>query len=234
MSITRRIIDTARSGINSVMDRIVVDDTPLSHVDEAELHRELEQRTAARKAKPQSPTDNPLARIAGASDEARAQRKAMAEKRATRVQAARAKRERAAEAAQEEFFRRAREQERQQASQGSSQASGQTSGSQTGQRSTRSAGSAGASSSSRGSTGSRSQGSPFQRQNDKLAEYYKVLDLPYGADFAQVKASYRKLMRKYHPDRHTGNPKKLKAATELSMRVTQAYTALEEHLKDKK
>ncbi len=230
MSITRRIIDTARSGINSVMDRIVVDDTPLSHVDEAELHRELEQRTAARKARPQSPSDNPLARIAGASDEARAQRKAMAEKRATRVQAARAKRERAAEAAQEEFFRRAREQERQQASQGSSQAAG----SQTGQRSTRSAGSAGASSSSRGSTGSRSQGSPFQRQNDKLAEYYKVLDLPYGADFAQVKASYRKLMRKYHPDRHTNNPKKLKAATELSMRVTQAYTALEEHLKDKK
>jgi DnaJ-domain-containing protein 1 len=226
VSITRRIIDTARSGINSVMERIVVDDTPLSHVDEAELQRELEQRMAARKAKPQSPTDNPLARMAGASDEARAQRRAMAEKRATRVQAARAKRERAAEAAQEEFFRRAREQERQQASQGA--------GAQASQRSTRSAGSAGASSSARGSAGRRSHGSPFQRENDKLAEYYKVLDLPYGADFAQVKTSYRKLMRKYHPDRHVGNPKKLKAATELSMRVTQAYTALEEHLKDKK
>lgn len=229
MSITRRIIDTARSGINSVMERIVVDDTPLSHVDEAELHRELEQRIAARKAKPQSPADNPLARMAGASDEARAQRRAMAEKRATRVQAARAKRERAAEAAQEEFFRRAREQERQQASQGSSHASG----AQAGQRSTRSTGSAGGSS-ARGSAGGRSHGSPFQRQNDKIAEYYKVLDLPYGADFPQVKSSYRKLMRKYHPDRHVGNPKKLKAATELSMRVTQAYNALEEHLKDKK
>lgn len=221
MSITRRIIDTARSGINSVMERIVVDDTPLSHVDEAELQRELEQRIAARKAKPQNPTDNPLARMAGASEEARAQRRAMAEKRATRVQAARTKRERAAQAAQDEFFRRAREQ----ASQGASSS---------GQRSTRSAGSAGASSSTRGSAGSRSQGSPFQRQNDKIAEYYKVLDLPYGADFAQVKSSYRKLMRKYHPDRHVGNPKKLKAATELSMRVTQAYNALEEHLKDKK
>lgn len=219
MSITRRIIDTARSGINSVMERIVVDDTPLSHVDEAELQRELEQRLAARKARPQSPTDNPVARMAGASAEARAQRQAMAEKRATRVQAARAKRERAAQAAQEEFFRRAREQERQQASQS------------TGAR--RPAGSAGASS-SRSSAGSRSHGSPFQPQGDKIAEYYKVLDLPYGADFAQVKASYRKLMRKYHPDRHVGNPKKLKAATELSMRVTQAYNALEEHLKGKK
>lgn len=220
MSITRRIIDTARSGINSVMERIVVDDTPLSHVDEAELQRELEQRLAARKARPQSPTDNPVARLAGASAEARAQRRAMAEKRNTRVQAARAKRERAAQAAQEEFFRRAREQERQQASQGA--------------RAGRPAGSAGASSSARGSTGGRSQGSPFRPQSDKIAEYYKVLDLPYGADFPQVKASYRKLMRKYHPDRHVGNPKKLKAATELSMRVTQAYNALEEHLKDKK
>ena len=217
MSITRRIIDTARSGINSVMERIVVDDTPLSHVEEADLQRELEQRLAARQARPQSPTDNPVARMAGASAEARAQRKAMAEKRATRVQAARAKRERAAQAAQEEFFRRAREQERQQASQGP--------------RASRPAGS-GASSSARGSAGSRS--SPFSPQSDKIAEYYKVLDLPYGADFPQVKASYRKLMRKYHPDRHVGNPKKLKAATELSMRVTQAYNALEEHLKGKK
>jgi DnaJ-domain-containing protein 1 len=226
VSITRRIIDTARSGINSVMERIVVDDTPLSHVDEADLQRELEQRLAARKAKPQSPTDNPVARLAGASAEARAQRKAMAEKRNTRVQAARAKRERAAQAAQDEFFRQAREQERQQASQGPRP--GRSTGSA---GSTGSGGRAGASSSGRGSTGGRS---PFQPQGDKIAEYYKVLDLPYGADFPQVKASYRKLMRKYHPDRHVGNPKKLKAATELSMRVTQAYNALEEHLKDKK
>jgi DnaJ-domain-containing protein 1 len=217
VSITRRIIDTARSSINSVMERIVVDDTPLSHVDEADLQRELEQRLAAHKTKPQSPADNPVARMAGASPEARAQRKAMADKRAARVQAARAKRERAAQAAQEEFFRRAREQERQQASQGP--------------RASRPSGSAGGSSSSRGSTG---RSSPFQPQGDKLAEYYKVLDLPYGADFPEVKASYRKLMRKYHPDRHVGNPKKLKAATELSMRVTQAYNALEEHLKNKK
>lgn len=224
MSITRRIIDTARSGINSVMERIVVDDTPLSHVEEADLQRELEQRLAARKDKPQSPTDNPVARMAGASAEARAQRKAMAEKRNTRVQAARAKRERAAQAAQEEFFRQAREQERQQASQGPRP--GRSAGS------TGSGSSAGASSSARGSTGGRS--APFRPQGDKIAEYYKVLDLPYGADFPQVKASYRKLMRKYHPDRHVGNPKKLKAATELSMRVTQAYNALEEHLKDKK
>jgi hypothetical protein len=217
LSITRRIIDSARSGINSVMERIAADDTPLSHVEEAELQRELEQRLVAREAGARAPTDNPRARMAGSSAEAREQRAALAAKRAARVNAAREKRERAAQAAQDEFFRRAREQARQQANR-SAGASGASSGASSGAG----AGRAGA-----------GHGSPFRRQDEKIAEYYKVLDLPYGADFAQVKSTYRKLMRKYHPDRHVGNPKKLKAATELSMRVTQAYNALEEHLKGK-
>jgi DnaJ-domain-containing protein 1 len=214
VSITRRIIDSARSGINSVMERIAADDTPLTHVEPAELQRELEQRLAARKDGARTPQDNPRARMAGASAEARQQRAALAQKRAARVKAARDKRERAAQAAQDEFFRRARAQASQQAS--------------------RATGSAGASSRTGTGTGSRGPRSPFGRHDQKIAEYYKVLDLPDGADFPQVKSAYRKLMRKYHPDRHTGNPKKLKAATELSMRVTQAYNALEEHLKGKK
>src|SRR5262249_37785520 len=56
---------------------------------------------------------------------------------------------------------------------------------------------------------------------------------PYGAPFDEVKSAYRKLMRKYHPDLHNQSPKKQKAATELSMQVTQAYNALEKWL-DKK
>lgn len=220
MSITRRIIDTARSGINSVMERIAADDTPLTHVDPAELQRELEQRLAARKNGAR-PEDNPRARMAGASAEARRQRAALAEKRAARIKAAREKREREVQAAQDEFFRRARAQ--------ASASSGRATGSAGSSSST------GSSSSGRASSGSsRGARSPFGQKDQKIAEYYKVLDLPEGADFAQVKTAYRRLMRKYHPDRHVGNPKKLKAATELSMRVTQAYNALEEHLKGKK
>jgi hypothetical protein len=224
VSITRRIIDTARSGINSVMERIAADDTPLTHVDPAELQRELEQRQAARKDGARSPQDNPRARMAGASAEARRQRATMAEKRATRIKATREQRERAAQAVQDEFFRRAREQ----ASRPSGRAAGSAGASS-------SSGSSSSSSSGRASSaGGRGARSPFGRQDQKIAEYYKVLDLPEGADFPQVKSAYRRLMRKYHPDRHVGNPKKLKAATELSMRVTQAYNALEEYLKDKK
>ena len=39
-------------------------------------------------------------------------------------------------------------------------------------------------------------------------------------------------MRKYHPDMHTQSPKKHKAATELTMKVAAAYSALEEHFKE--
>jgi DnaJ-domain-containing protein 1 len=67
----------------------------------------------------------------------------------------------------------------------------------------------------------------------QLAEWYRVLDLSVGADMAQVKTSYRQLMRKYHPDMHAGNPQKQKAATELSMRVTAAYNGLVAHLEKK-
>ena len=67
----------------------------------------------------------------------------------------------------------------------------------------------------------------------KVAEWYKTLDLQPGADMAQIKSSYRQLMRKYHPDMHAGNPQKQKAATELSMRVTTAYNSLVDHLEKK-
>ena len=40
-------------------------------------------------------------------------------------------------------------------------------------------------------------------------------------------------MRRYHPDRHNGSPQKLKAATELSMRVSEAYNGLVDYLEKK-
>jgi DnaJ-domain-containing protein 1 len=52
---------------------------------------------------------------------------------------------------------------------------------------------------------------------------YAALEVPYGADFATVRKSYRTLMRKYHPDRHTHSPEKQKAATELAQKLTLAY-----------
>ncbi len=206
MSFRRRILD----GVNTLMDKVAADDTPLSHVDEGELQAELEARKAVHKAAPRAPADNPLARAAGGSEEALRHRRQVAEKRSARVGSARSARAQAEHAARERAFRAAKEQ----AAAGA-------------RRPPRSSGtSAGAGSGSR----QRSTRSPLGRKDPKIAHYYKVLNLPYGADFDQVKKAYRGLVRKYHPDRHVGQPQKQKAATELTMRVTQAYNELETYL----
>ena len=64
----------------------------------------------------------------------------------------------------------------------------------------------------------------------RLRDLYQQLETPYGAPFEEVKKSFRRLMRKYHPDLHVGNPVKHKTATQLTMSLTQAYNELEQHL----
>ena len=63
--------------------------------------------------------------------------------------------------------------------------------------------------------------------NERTRQLYAQLEVENGASFEEVKQSFRRLMRKYHPDLHVGNPTKHRAATELTMSLTQAYTELE-------
>jgi DnaJ-domain-containing protein 1 len=70
----------------------------------------------------------------------------------------------------------------------------------------------------------------FGPSDKRLRELYAQLETPYGAPFSDVKTSFRRLMRKYHPDLHLGNPQKHKTATQLTMSLTQAYNELELHL----
>jgi len=64
-----------------------------------------------------------------------------------------------------------------------------------------------------------------------IRKAYAALEVPAGSDFETVRKSYRRLMRKYHPDLHTGAPEKHRAATDLTQRLTQAYKTLERHLR---
>ncbi len=69
------------------------------------------------------------------------------------------------------------------------------------------------------------------RGGDKrVRELYAQLEVPYGAGIDEVKKSFRRLMRKYHPDMHLSDPKKHQAATKLTMTLTEAYRELERHL----
>ena len=52
-----------------------------------------------------------------------------------------------------------------------------------------------------------------------------------GSDFETVRKSYRRLMRKYHPDLHGGTPDTQRTATDLTQRLSEAYKTLERHLR---
>ncbi len=211
MSITRRILESAQSGFSRLTSLVIVDDDPLSHVESAALQAELAARKASRSGL-RNPLDNPLAKLALANPAARAQRDRASRERAGRVHRERDERETRQRQAADDAFRRMKDQ----AARGGTWTS-----------------SAGpSSSSSTHSSGSARPPRPGSTEAH-LAEWYRVLDLQPGADMAQIKSSYRQLMRKYHPDMHAGNPQKQKAATELSMRVTTAYNGLVAHI-DKK
>jgi DnaJ-domain-containing protein 1 len=218
VGITRRIVEGAQSGLSRLTSLVIVDDEPLSHVEGAALQAELTARKAARERAARPPGDNPLAKLATSDPAARAARAAAAADRAARIHRERDERAARQRAAADEAFRRMKEQ----AARG---------GPGPGPRST--AGTGGTSGGSSG--GARSSGRPPRpgSTDAQLLEWYRVLDLQLGADMAQIKASYRQMMRKYHPDMHAGNPSKQKAATELSMRVTTAYNGLVAHFEKK-
>jgi hypothetical protein len=214
VSITKRILEGAQSGLSRLTSLVIVDDEPLSHVETAALQVELTARKAAREKAPKQPLDNPLAKMATSDPAARAQRDKLARERAARIHRDRDERDAKQKASNDEQFRRMKEQA---ARGGGTYPSGSAS-----------------SSSSSSSSGDDYRRPPRPGSSEaKAAEWYRILDLQPGADAAQIKTSYRQLMRKYHPDMHAGNPSKQKAATELSMRVTTAYNSLIEYL-DKK
>jgi curved DNA-binding protein CbpA len=212
VSITRRILESAQSGFSKLTSLVIVDDEPLSHVETAALQAELAARKAARERTPRAAADNPLAKLATSDPVARAARDQAARERAARVHRERDEREARQRAAADEAFRRMKDQAARSAGQSNSSSGGASSGGY---------GAGGARPPRPGST------------EAQLLEWYRVLDLQVGADMAQIKTSYRQMMRKYHPDMHAASPQKQKAATELSMRVTTAYNGLVSHFEKK-
>jgi len=221
VGITKRILESAQSSLSRLTSLVIVDDEPLSHVESAALQAELTVRKAWRDRSQHKPLDNPLGKLATSDPEASAARERAALDRAARIHRERDEHEARQRAAADEAFRRMKEQ----AARGGP-TGGPTGGSTGGPRPA-----GGSSSHAHGHTSSRPP-RPGSTEAQVL-EWYRVLDLQVGADMAQIKTSYRQLMRKYHPDMHAGSPQKQKAATELSMRVTTAYNGLVSHFEKK-
>ena len=64
-------------------------------------------------------------------------------------------------------------------------------------------------------------------ENKLEKKYYRILELEYGSDFASIKKSYKRLLKKYHPDLFQNKPEKLKSAQEVTRQINEAYTYFE-------
>ncbi len=68
-------------------------------------------------------------------------------------------------------------------------------------------------------------------RDPKLEQWYSILEIPYGSDFAAVQKAWKSQLRKYHPDRHTSDPERAKIAHEVTQQLNQAFAGLEKHFK---
>ena len=221
MSISKRLYELARANLNALLDKASERNDPghrLGQFSDTELTAELERRRLelkrrdhVRGAKDSFADAEAAASAADPATGDRAERERLARERAERVKSAQQA--------------RAREQQ-EQAAQSRAKASGS---------SRERAGGGRASGSQRASGGASAawggwRGRGHRAKDGALAKHYAVLEVPVGSDFATIKAAYRKLMRKYHPDLHRNDPQKLQAASEVTVALTTAYNELEKAL----
>jgi len=64
----------------------------------------------------------------------------------------------------------------------------------------------------------------------ELRRAYANLELEPPSTLDEAKKAWRKLMTRYHPDRHQSDPKKTEVATQVAARLTDAYRQVREHL----
>jgi DnaJ-domain-containing protein 1 len=68
----------------------------------------------------------------------------------------------------------------------------------------------------------------------ELHRFYANLELPFGATADEVKRAYRRLIGRYHPDRHHDDPERSATAHRLSQELRGAYEGLMRHLSRKR
>jgi len=62
---------------------------------------------------------------------------------------------------------------------------------------------------------------------EELRADFELLGVPFGADEETCKASYKKLLKIHHPDRHAGHEGNYRKATEKTARINAAFDRIE-------
>jgi hypothetical protein len=74
---------------------------------------------------------------------------------------------------------------------------------------------------------------PQQAANTQEIIYYQVLELPNGANFDQIKAAYKKLIKLHHPDKFHGKPELQNKAQEKTGKLNEAFQYFEKKFQKK-
>lgn len=80
-------------------------------------------------------------------------------------------------------------------------------------------------SSNRQSYGNQSHYEEIERK--AVEDAYRFLGLEPYTSFSRVKIRYKELLKKHHPDRHTGSPEDMQKATVVSAKINTAYQLIE-------
>lgn len=70
---------------------------------------------------------------------------------------------------------------------------------------------------------------PSTEVDPALESDFKTLEVPVGSPLKEVDAGYKRLLRRYHPDRYPSGSARHRAATEVAKRLNSAYSRIKEH-----
>ena len=68
----------------------------------------------------------------------------------------------------------------------------------------------------------------------ELEQDYLLLEVPFGAPFSEVKRGYKKMIARYHPDKHAEDSSSFDKATELSQKINAAFRRIERYEEGRK
>ena len=89
-----------------------------------------------------------------------------------------------------------------------------------------------ASSGGNSETGASEGGSRAKKPPEELRNDFAELEVPFGASAEECKASYKRLLKIHHPDRHASHEGNFQKATNKSARINAAWDRIEKWRKE--